>query len=124
MNWFRNLLGRETRRQRNLSLLAPIGDGDANSQHIASRNAARHEAARLLRIALRRAKDDRQKGLAEIELYLDDWIFNNGPITTKEQFDNAMRDCVDRIRQRIKAARKLAEARAENDLTEMKDFPV
>ena len=124
MSWFRNLLGRETRQQRSLSLLAPIGDGDANSQHIASQNALRHEAARLMRIALRRMRDDRQRGLAEIELYLDDWVFHNGPITTKEQFDNAMRDCIDRIKQRHKAAQQLAEARTENDLTEMKDFPI
>jgi hypothetical protein len=105
----------DQKQQRNLAALAPLGDGDANSRHIASRKALGHEAARLTRIALRRMKEDRQKGQAEIELYLDDWIFNNGPITTKEQFETAVRDCVDRIAQRAQAAQRVAEDQAEGD---------
>lgn len=123
MNWLRNLLRGEIRQQRNLSILAPIGDGDANSQHVASRNAARHEATRLTGIALRRMKEDKEKAQALIELYLDDWIFHNGPITTQAQFQNAIRDCVDRIKQRHRAAQQLAEDAAEDGLTGLKEFP-
>lgn len=129
MNLFKSFLrrlhdhNRDERLQRNLSILAPIGDGDANSRHIASRNALGHEAARLTRVALRQMKEDKQKAQAQIELYLDDWVFHNGPITTRGQFDRAIRDCVDRIKQRHRAARKLAEDAAEDGLTGLKDFP-
>ena len=68
-------------------------------------------------------KEDRQKAQAQIELYLDDWIFHNGPITTREKFNTAIRDCVDRIRQRHQAAQRLANDAAENDLAGLKDFP-
>jgi len=129
MNLFKSLLRRlhddnsDLRQQRNRAVLAPLGDGDANSRHVANRKALRNEAVRLTRVALRRMKEDRQKALAQIELYLDDWVFNNGPITTKEQFENAVRDCVDRIKQRQKTARHLAEDAVEHDLTGLKDFP-
>ena len=74
-------------------------------------------------------KEEREKGLAQIELYLDDWQFHNGPITTKEQLAHAIADCVDRVRQRAKAAqaaqaaRQMAEDAAFDDLTGLRDFP-
>jgi hypothetical protein len=80
----------------------------------------------LTNIALRRMKDDRDKGLAQIELYLDDWQFHNGPITTKEHLAHAVADCVDRVRQRSRAAqaaRQMAEDAAFEDLTGLKDHP-
>lgn len=129
MNLFKSFLRRfqdqssDERQQRNRDALASLGDGDANSQHVAQRNATRVEAARLTRVALRRMKEDREKGLAQIELYLDDWQFHNGPITTKEQLANAIADCVDRVRRRAQAAQRLREDAAENDLTGLKDFP-
>jgi hypothetical protein len=129
MNLFKSFLRRfqdhnsDERQQRNRDALASLGDGDANSRHIASRKALGHEAARLTAIALRRMKEDKQKAQAQIELYLDDWTFHNGPIRTQEQFNNAIRDCVDRIRRRHQAARQLAADAAENDLTGLKDFP-
>ncbi len=128
MNLFKSFLRRlhdyntDVRQQRNRTALAPLGDGDANSRHVASRKAAGYEAARLTRIALRRMKEDRERGLAQIELYLDDWVFHNGPITKENQAE-AMADCVDRIRQRAQAAQQVAEDRAE-DYGGMKDFPI
>ena len=129
MNPFKSLLRRfhdhnsDVRQQRNRDALASLGDGDANSRQIASRKASGHEAARLTQVALRRMKEDRQKAQAQIELYLDDWIFHNGPINTQERFNTAIRDCVDRIRRRHQAAQQLAYDAAEDDLTGLKEFP-
>ena len=129
MNFLKSFLQKfrgDERQQRNLTLLSALGDQDANAQHIASRVRARHEAARLTSIALRRMKEDREKGLAQIELYLDDWQFHNGPITTKEQLRDACVDCIDRVRQRKQAARRarqLAEDAAFDSLTGLEDFP-
>ena len=128
MNLFKSFLrhlhdyNSDLRQVRNTAVLAPLGDGDANSKHVASRKAAGNEAVRLMRVALRRMKEDREQAQAQIELYLDDWVFNNGPITTQEQFETAVSDCVDRIRQRAQAAQQVAENRDE-DYGGMKDFP-
>lgn len=129
MNVFKSFLrrlhddNRDARQQTNQAALASLGDGDANSQHVASRKALRSEASRLTQVAMRRMKEDRQKATAQVELYLDDWVFNNGPITTREQFETAVRDCADRIKRRQQAAQQLAENAAEGDLAGMKDFP-
>jgi hypothetical protein len=125
MNMFKSLLRHlhdgyhDYKQEWNRAALAPLGDGDANSAHIASRRALGHEATRLTGVALRRIKEDKQRAQAAIELYLDDWIFHNGPIT-KENFAQAMSDCIDRIKQRANAAQRVAENRAEDG---MKDFP-
>ena len=130
MNLFKSFMRRlhdnnnDERQQRNIAALAPLGDGDANSKHIASRKAARNEVSRLTLVALRRMKEDRQKAMTQIELYLDDWVFNNGPITTREQFQDAVRDCADRMARRLQAAHQMAEDADYNDLVGMKDFPL
>jgi hypothetical protein len=102
--------------------LAPLDAGDANKKHIEQRTLGKIEAARLLKIAVRRMKEDRQRCEAAIEMYLDDWVFHNGPITN-ENIAEAMADCVDRIRQRAQAAHQVAEERAE-DYGGMRDFPL
>lgn len=128
MSWFKDLLGSVTghsgdaRRERNMRALAPLGDADANSEHIAKRKAMRHESTRLVHVALRRMKENREKLMGQLELYLDDWTFHNGPIDTQERFQDAMRDCVDRITQRRQAAVRLAEE-PEQDVGGMQDFP-
>jgi hypothetical protein len=132
MNLFKGFLRRfhdynsDLGQERNKAALAQLDDGDANKKHIEQRTLSKIEAARLTNIALRRMKNDREKGLAQIELYLDDWQFHNGPITTKEQLANAIADCVDRVRQKATAAqatRQMAEDAAFEDLTGLKDFP-
>ena len=52
---------------------------------------AKIEAARLVKIAVRRMKEDRQKSQAAIEMYLDDWAFHNGPITKENVADAVKR---------------------------------
>lgn len=127
MNLFKSFLRRshdsnsDVRQQRNAVALSRLDDGDANKKHIEQRTQAKAEAARLLKIAMRRIKEDRQKSLAAIEMYLDDWVFHNGPIT-KENVAEAMSDCVDRVRQRRQAAQRIAEHQAD-DYDGMKDFP-
>ena len=127
MNLFKSFLRRlhddrrDLRQQTNRAALASLGDGDANSQHVANRKALRSEVVRLTQVALRRMKEDRQKAMAQVELYFDDWVFNNGPIATREQFETAVRDCVDRIKQRTQAVQYAREHAVDDD--GMKDFP-
>jgi len=128
MNLFKSFLRRlhdyntDVRQQRNRAALASLDDGGANKKHIEQRTLGKIEAARLLKLAVRRMKEDRQRCEAAIEMYLDDWMFHNGPLT-KENLAEAMADCVDRIRQRAQAAHQVAEERAE-DYGGMKDFPL
>jgi hypothetical protein len=127
MNLFKNVLRKlhdhsgDAKQQRNRTALTQLDDGGANKKHIERRTQAKIETARLVKIAVRRMKEDRQKCQAAIEMYLDDWAFHNGPIT-KENIAEAMSDCVDRIRQRAQAAQRIAEDRA-GDYDGMKDFP-
>ena len=127
MNLFKGFLRRfhdynsDLRQERNTSALAQLDDGDANKKHIEQRTHSKIEAARLVKVAVRQMKEDRQRCEAAIEMYLDDWAFHNGPIT-KENVMEAMRDCVDRISQRAQAAQRVAEHQAE-DHDGMKDFP-
>jgi hypothetical protein len=111
----------DLKQQHNKAALARLDDSDANKKHIEQRSFAKSEATRLVGIAVRRIKENRQKCEAAIEMYLDDWAFHNGPIT-RENLAEAMSDCVDRIRQRAQAAQRVAEDRAE-DHDGMKDFP-
>jgi len=125
MNLFKGFLRRvhdynsDVRQQRNRAALASLDDGDVNKKHFQQRTFAKAEATRLVKIAVRRMKEDRQRCEAAIEMYLDDWAFHNGPITN-ENIAEAMADCVDRIRQRAQAAQQVAEERADDG---MKDFP-
>jgi hypothetical protein len=127
MNLFKGFLNRfhdyntDVRQERNKAALAQLDDGDANKKHIEQRTLSKIEAARLVKVAVRQMKEDRQRCEAAIEMYLDDWAFHNGPIT-KENVMEAMRDCVDRISQRAQAAQRVAEHQAE-DHDGMKDFP-
>ena len=127
MNLFKGFLNRfhdyntDVRQERNKAALAQLDDGDANKKHIEQRTLSKIEAARLVKVAVRQMKEDRQRCEAAIEMYLDDWAFHNGPIT-KENVMEAMRDCVDRIIQRAQAAQRVAEHQAE-DHDGMKDFP-
>ena len=127
MNLFKEFLRRvhdhrsDVRQQHNQTALATLDDGSANKEHIEQRTLAKLEAARLVKVAARRMKEDRQKCEAAIEMYLDDWVFHNGPIT-KENVVEAMVDCVDRIKQRTQAVQRFAEHQAEGH-DGMKDFP-
>jgi hypothetical protein len=127
MNLFKDVLRKlhdhssDAKQQRNRTALTQLDDGGANKNHIERRTQAKIETARLVKIAVRRMKEDRQKCQAAIEMYLDDWAFHNGPIT-KENIAEAMSDCVDRIRQGAQAAQRVAEDRA-GDYDGMKDFP-
>jgi hypothetical protein len=127
MNLFKGFLNRfhdyntDVRQERNKAALAQLDDGDANKKHIEQRTLSKIETARLVKVAVRQMKEDRQRCEAAIEMYLDDWAFHNGPIT-KENVMEAMRDCVDRISQRAQAAQRVAEHQAE-DHDGMKDFP-
>lgn len=126
MNLFKDFLRRlhdhksDVKQQRNQTALATLDDGSANKEHIEQRTLAKVEAARLVKIAARRMKEDRQKCEAAIEMYLDDWVFHNGPIT-KENIVEAMVDCVDRIKQRTQAVQSAREHAVDDD--GMKDFP-
>jgi hypothetical protein len=127
MNLFKGFLRRfhdynsGLRQERNKAALAQLDDGDANKKHIEQRTLSKIEAARLVRVAVRRMKEDRQRCEVAIEMYLDDWAFHNGPVTNENVME-AMRDCVDRISQRAQAAQRVAEHQAE-DHDGMKDFP-
>ena len=126
MNLFKDFLRRlhdhksDVKQRRNQTALASLDDGSANKEHIEQRTLAKVEAARLVKIAARRMKEDRQKCEAAIEMYLDDWVFHNGPIT-KENVVEAMVDCVDRIKQRTQAVQSAREHAVDDD--GMKDFP-
>lgn len=127
MSLFKSFLQRfhdynsDARQQRNRAALSRLDDDDANKKHIEQRTLTKIEVARLVKVAVRRIKEDRQKREAAIEMYLDDWAFHNGPIT-KENIAEAMSDCVDRIRQRAQAAQRVVEDRA-GDYDGMRDFP-
>jgi hypothetical protein len=124
MNLFKGFLqhfNSDSKQNRNKAALAQLDDSDANKQHIEQRTLEKVEAARLVRIALRRIKEDHQRSQAAIEMYLDDWVFHNGPIT-RANVEEAMRDCVDRIAQRAQAAQRVSEDQAE-DHDGMEEFP-
>jgi hypothetical protein len=82
--------------ERNLQVLAPIDDGNANAQHIARRRAERVEWRRKLTVILKHFFQDMRKALTNAELYMEDWRFHNGPITTENQ-RQAIADCIDRV---------------------------
>jgi hypothetical protein len=50
-------------------------------RHIQERIAAHFETARIANIARRRIHGDKQKANTTLELFLDQWSFENGPIT-------------------------------------------
>jgi hypothetical protein len=90
----------------NLKVLAPLSNMDGNAKHIFSRVKERIEAMRIVTVFFKRKREDDQKAQANLELYLDDWVYHNGPIDylpSKEHpqggpvFQNALADCVDRI---------------------------
>ena len=121
--------------EQNRKLLASLGDGDANREHIFKRFQKRIEAMRLISIMFKRIRQDHQRAQSELEIYLDDWVYHHGPIDylpSKEHpmggpvFQNAMEDCIDRIakqREALEQQKADAEHEFEDDAT-MKDFPL
>jgi len=115
---------KEEQRENNRKVLASLGDDDANSSHIFTRMRKRIESMRLVAVFLKRHRQDNQKAQTNIELYLDDWIYQHGPIDylpSKDHpqggpaFQNAMEDCVDRVSKQHEALsqrREAAEVRA------------
>lgn len=102
----------------NRKVLEPFSKMDANAEHIFSRTRKRIEAMRLVAIFLKRKRQDTQKAQANIELYLDDWIYHHGPIDylpSKEHpqggpiFQNALADCADRIQKQQQAKDQMQE---------------
>jgi hypothetical protein len=109
----------------NLKVLEPLSNTDANGKQIFSRVKERIEAMRIVSIFLKRTRADDQKAQANMELYLDDWIYHNGPIDflpNKDHpkggpiFQNALADCVDRI---TKQQRKRNQQKEHNEWCEM-----
>jgi hypothetical protein len=111
------------RTERNLQVLASLGDSDANSKQIKERILKRHEANRLVHVMLRNIKSDRQTAMTTIELYLDDWVFHNGPIT-KENCGDAVADCVDRVVKQAEATQRLKEEAEFREMQGMEDYPL
>jgi hypothetical protein len=111
------------RTERNLQALASLGDSDANSKQIKERILKRHEAKRLVNVMLRNIRSDKQKAETNFELYLDDWVFHNGPLT-KENFVDVVADYIDRVVRRAAAAQRLKEEAEFRDMQGMEDYPL
>jgi hypothetical protein len=111
------------RTERNLEALASLRNSDANSKHIEKRILKRHEANRLVHVMLRNIRSDKQTAMTTIELYLDDWVFNNGPIT-RENYAEAIADCVDRVVKQAEARQRLREEAEFKELQGMEDYPL
>jgi hypothetical protein len=111
------------RTERNLQALASLGDSDANSKQIKERILKRHEAKRLVNVMLRNIRSDKQKAETNFELYLDDWVFHNGPIT-KENFADVVADYIDRVVRRAAAAQRLKEEADFREMQGMEDYPL
>ena len=94
------------RRENNKQVIDSIANDDGNKQHILARLLKRFDLKRKLAVMLKHDRQDKEKAQANIELYLDDWVYQHGPIDylpSKEHpqggpvFQNALADCVDRI---------------------------
>lgn len=84
------------RRENNKQALDSITNDDGNKQHIFARMLRRFNLKRKLAVMLKHDRQEREKAQANIEIYLDDWAFHRGGITTSN-VKEAMADCVDRI---------------------------
>ncbi len=99
---------KKQQRENNIKILAPLSDMDANTEHIFSRMRKRIEGMRLVAVFFKRARAEKQKAENNVELYLDDWAYQHGPIT-KENIEEAIADCVDRVTQQAHQRRQIAE---------------
>jgi hypothetical protein len=99
----------------NLRVLGAFSSMDANQEHIWSRIQKRVEAMRLVSIFLKRKRQDDQKAASNVELYLDDWVYQHGPIT-QANVKEAVADCVDRVVQQARSRERIAE---ENEFKQM-----
>jgi histidinol dehydrogenase len=96
------------KRENNKKILASLRDDDANRDHIFKRCWDRIQAMRQVTTVLKRSREDEQKALTNIELYLDDWAFHRGPIT-KDNVKEAMTDVVDRVLKQHQAKQQRVE---------------
>lgn len=107
---------RISREQQNKTILAGVGSESANQRHIFARLKQRFEANKLIAMALKRIRQDRQHAETNAELYLDDWAFHNGGIT-KENLPQATMDCIDRVLTLHQAKEAKREFNEERDIT-------
>ena len=112
--------------ENNKMILAPISNDDANRGHIFRRMRQRVEAMRIVAVFLKRKRQSDQRAEANIEVYLDDWVYQHGTpidyLPSKDHprggpiFQNAMADCVDRITKQQGAANHLKEDAAFREM--------
>jgi hypothetical protein len=106
----------EERQHNNREILAGVGSETANQKHIFARLKQRFENNKLVALALKRIRQDRQQALTNTELYLDDWAYQNGPIT-KENLPIATIDTIDRVLTLHQAKQQQREMREERELS-------
>jgi hypothetical protein len=111
MGWFtgrdHNDKKTEERRQRNRDILAPLGDGDASARFYARRAEQRVEQARLENVYLRQLKSGRERARTLVQLEIDSWIFQNGPVDTRERYEAMCGDIEERVLQKLAAEKQL-----------------
>jgi hypothetical protein len=104
------------KRERNVNILDGVGSESANQRHIFSRLKARFENNKLIALALKRIRQDRQHAETNAELYLDDWAFHHGGIT-KRNLPIAVIDTIDRVLTLHRAKQQQREFNEERELT-------
>ena len=96
------------RRENNKQALDSIRDNDGNKEHIFARLLRRFGLKRQIAVALKHDRQEREKAQANIEIYLDDWAFHRGGITTAN-VKEALVDCADRVVKLHQAKQQRAE---------------
>lgn len=104
------------KRERNKTILAGIGNESENQRHIFSRLLQRFKRNRAVALALKQIRQDKQKALSNIEMYLDDWAYHHGGLT-QANVHQAMSDCVDRMLALHQAKQQQREAQKERALS-------
>jgi hypothetical protein len=100
----------------NVKILDGVKSEPANQRHIFARLKQRFENNKLVALALKRIRQDRQRAETNAELYLDDWAFHHGGIT-KENLPQAAMDCIDRALTLHRAKQQQREFNEERELT-------
>ena len=104
------------KRERNKTIVAGIGNESENQRHIFSRLLQRFKRNRAVAVAMKQIRQDKQKALSNIEMYLDDWAYHHGGLT-QANVHQAMSDCVDRMLTLHQAKQQQREAQEERALS-------